>query len=133
MVDLGNSANRSLREKDYDTTAMQVLPRQVQKLPCVIQPDSSQAAPGGPWTLPNLKRESCRSRRLAFDKDIQRFAVRSRVPLEQSGAILFRVHPATTGGLGPFVRAFVQVCRAWAGQVRIIATGGIHTMAARKS
>jgi predicted nuclease of predicted toxin-antitoxin system len=70
---------------------------------------------------------------LTLDKDFWHIAVQRRIPLEQSGLILFRVHPATPGHLDPFVRAFVKANRAWAGHVTIVATGGIHMVAARRT
>jgi len=54
---------------------------------------------------------------LTVDKDFRRIAVQRRSPLEQSGVVLFRVHPATPEGLAPLVRAFVNADTAWAGYI----------------
>jgi predicted nuclease of predicted toxin-antitoxin system len=69
---------------------------------------------------------------LTLDKDFWQLAVQRRVPLERSGVILFRIHPATPRNLLPLVRAFVQADRKWAGQISILGTGGIQMLASRK-
>ena len=69
---------------------------------------------------------------LTLDRDFWQIAVQRRIPLEQSGVVLFRVHPATPENLDPLVRAFVEANRAWAGHVSIIAADGIQMLAARK-
>jgi predicted nuclease of predicted toxin-antitoxin system len=68
---------------------------------------------------------------LTLDKDFWQIAVQRRVPLKQSGVVLFRVHPATLVNLDPLVRAFVEANRDWAGHISIIAAGGIQMVAAR--
>jgi predicted nuclease of predicted toxin-antitoxin system len=45
---------------------------------------------------------------LTLDKDFWQVAVQRRSPLERSGIVLFRVHPATPETLAPLVRAFVD-------------------------
>ena len=70
---------------------------------------------------------------LTLDKDFWHIAVQRRIPLEQSGVVLFRVHPATPENLDPLVRAFVEANRAWAGHISIIAADGIQMVAARRS
>ena len=45
---------------------------------------------------------------LTLDKDFWQIAVQRRVPLEQSGVVLFRVHPGTPELLEPLVRWFVE-------------------------
>ena len=66
---------------------------------------------------------------LTLDKDFWQIAVQRRIPLEQSGVVLFRVHPATPENLEPLVRAFVETNRAWAGHISTIATDGIQMLA----
>src|SRR6266849_7557555 len=66
---------------------------------------------------------------LTLDKDFWQLAVQRRVPLEQSGVALFRVHPATPENLEPLVRAFVEADRKWAGHINIIASDGIQMLA----
>ena len=70
---------------------------------------------------------------LTIDKDFWQIAVQRRVPLEQSGVLLFRVYPATPRNLEPLVRAFVEWDKAWAGHISIIAADGIQMLAARGS
>jgi predicted nuclease of predicted toxin-antitoxin system len=70
---------------------------------------------------------------LTLDKDFWQIAVQRRSPLEQSGVVLFRVHPATPDRLGPLVRAFVETCAEWAGQISIVMGDGIQMVAARRA
>jgi predicted nuclease of predicted toxin-antitoxin system len=69
---------------------------------------------------------------LTLDKDFWQIAVQRRTPLEQSGVVLFRVHPATPQNLGPLVRAFVEANRVWMGHISIITVNGIEMLAARE-
>ena len=70
---------------------------------------------------------------LTLDKDFWQLAVQRRVPLEKSGVVLFRVHPATPANLGPLVRGFVGGKREWAGYISIIDADRIQMVAARNS
>lgn len=70
---------------------------------------------------------------LTLDKDFWQIAVQRRVPLEQSGVVLFRVHPATPENLEPLVSAFIAADRTWAGHISIIAADGIQMLAARRN
>ena len=69
---------------------------------------------------------------LTLDKDFWQIAIQRRVPLEQSGVILFRVHPATPENLDPLVDTFVEANRPWAGHISIIAADRIQMLAARR-
>src|SRR6266436_5215829 len=69
---------------------------------------------------------------LTLDKDFWQIAVQRRIPLEQSGVVLFRVHPATPENLAPLMRSFVDGKRVWAGHISIIAADGIQMLAVRK-
>jgi predicted nuclease of predicted toxin-antitoxin system len=60
-----------------------------------------------------------------LDEDFWQIALQRRTPLEQSGVVLFRVHPATPERLKPLVRAFVESRRSWAGHVSVVADDGI--------
>src|ERR1022692_2040995 len=51
---------------------------------------------------------------LTLDKDFWQIALQRRVPLDQSGVVLFRVHPATPENLAPLLRAFSGADRTWA-------------------
>ena len=70
---------------------------------------------------------------LTLDRDFWQIAVHRRVPLEKSGVILFRVHPATVENLDPLVRAFLEAKWTWAGHVGVVGSGGIQMRAARRS
>jgi len=48
---------------------------------------------------------------LTLDKDFRQIAVQRRSPLEQSGVILFRVHPATPENIARLVRALSRQTR----------------------
>ena len=79
-----------------------------------------------------LERAESESRlMLTLDKGFWQIAVQRRVPLEHSGVVLFRVHPATKENLDPLVRVFVEAIWAWAGHISIIAAGGIKVLSAR--
>ena len=60
---------------------------------------------------------------LTLDKDFWQIAVQRRNPLDQSGVVLFRVHPATPEKLGPLVHAFVAASAAWAAGNQELITG----------
>jgi len=68
-----------------------------------------------------------------LDKDFWQIAMQRRVPLEQSGVVLFRIHPATPHNLDPLVRAFAEANRTWAGHISIIAADGIQMLVARRN
>jgi predicted nuclease of predicted toxin-antitoxin system len=68
-----------------------------------------------------------------LDKDFWQITVQRRTPLEQSGVVLFRVHPAIPENLSPLVRAFVEANRTWAGHVSIITVTGIQMLAVRRN
>jgi predicted nuclease of predicted toxin-antitoxin system len=67
---------------------------------------------------------------LTLDKDFWQIAVQRRSPLEHSGVVLFRVHPATPRKLDPLVRAFIEANAAWAGHISIITIDEIQMVAA---
>ena len=70
---------------------------------------------------------------LTLDKDFWQIAVQRRVPLDKSGVVLFRVHPATPENPQPLVRAFVEADTTWAGHISIIAADGIQMLRGRKN
>ncbi len=69
---------------------------------------------------------------LTLDKDFWQIAVQRRSPLEKSGVVLFRVHPATAEKLAPLVKAFIEANQMWAGHISIITLDGIQMVAARR-
>jgi predicted nuclease of predicted toxin-antitoxin system len=66
---------------------------------------------------------------LTLDKDFWQIAIQRRSPLDQSGVVLFRVHPATPENIAPLARAFVQANRTWAGHISTITSTGIQMVA----
>jgi predicted nuclease of predicted toxin-antitoxin system len=68
---------------------------------------------------------------LTLEKDFWQIAVQRRVPIQQSGVILFRVHPATPEKR-PLLRTLFDANRQWVGHLSIIAADGIQMLAARK-
>jgi hypothetical protein len=68
-----------------------------------------------------------------LDEDSWRIAVQRRVPLEQSGVVWFRIHPATPENLEPLVRTFVEARKAWTGHVGIVTAGGIQMRSFRRN
>ena len=69
---------------------------------------------------------------LTLDKDLRQIAEQRRVPIEQSGVVLFRVHPAIPSTIEPLVRRFLASGRKWAGHISIITTDSIATIPARR-
>lgn len=69
---------------------------------------------------------------LTRDKDFWQIAVQRRSPLEQSGVVLFRLHPATPGSLAPLVRMFAEANTPWAGHISIITVEGIQMVSVRR-
>ena len=70
---------------------------------------------------------------LTLDKDFWQIAVQRHTPLEQSGVVLFRVHPAVPENLRPLVGTFVEANRIWAGHLSIVTVAGIQMLAARRN
>jgi hypothetical protein len=52
--------------------------------------------------------------------------------MEQSGVVLFRIHPATPENLAPLVRAFCETSAPWTGHISIVTLDGIQMVAARR-
>jgi predicted nuclease of predicted toxin-antitoxin system len=70
---------------------------------------------------------------LTLDKDFWQIALQRRTPLEQSGVVLFRVHPATPENLAPLVRTFLEMNTAWVAHISIVSADGIQMLAAREN
>ena len=70
---------------------------------------------------------------LTLDKDFWQIAVQRRSPLERSGVVLFRVHPATATTLEPLVRRFLAANIDWAAHVSIITSESAHMLATRRA
>lgn len=69
---------------------------------------------------------------VTLDKDFWQIAVQRRSPLERSGVVLFRIHPATPENIASLARAFAGSNTTWAGHISIITADGIEMVAVRK-
>jgi predicted nuclease of predicted toxin-antitoxin system len=69
---------------------------------------------------------------LTLDKDFWQIATQRRIPLRQSGVVLFRVHPATESKLEPLVTAFVRAGRPWVGHISIFTVDAIQMLTAER-
>jgi hypothetical protein len=69
---------------------------------------------------------------ITLDKDFWQIALQRRTPLERSGDVLFKIHPAIPENIGPLMQALVSANRSWIGHTSIIAADGIHMLAARR-
>ena len=79
-----------------------------------------------------LERAEAESRLvLTLDKDFWQIALQRREPLERSGVILFRVHPAVPENITPMVRRALSAKREWRGHVSIVTVEGIQMIPAR--
>ena len=67
---------------------------------------------------------------LTLDEDVWQTAFQRQTPFEQSGVVLFRVHPPIPENLTPLVRAFVDADKPRAGHLSIIADDEIQKLAA---
>ena len=57
---------------------------------------------------------------MTLDKDFWQIAIQRRQPLEQSGLILFRVHPAIPGTITPLVLRTLGMDRQWEGHATVV-------------
>jgi predicted nuclease of predicted toxin-antitoxin system len=57
---------------------------------------------------------------LTLDKDFWQIAIQRRRPLRQSGAILFRVHPAIPENVTPLVLRTVGADEEWGGHATVV-------------
>jgi predicted nuclease of predicted toxin-antitoxin system len=64
--------------------------------------------------------ESDRRVLVTLDKDFWQIAIQRRQPLEQSGLILFRVHPAIPGTITPLVLRTLGMDRQWEGHATVV-------------
>ena len=69
---------------------------------------------------------------LTLDNDFWQIALQRRQPLERSGVILFRVHPAIPSVLEPLIRAAFSVTRDWVGHVSIVSPDGLQMLPGRR-
>jgi predicted nuclease of predicted toxin-antitoxin system len=79
-----------------------------------------------------LERAEAESRLvLTLDKDFWQIALQRRAPLERSGVILFRVHPATPANVTPVVQRVLGTEREWRGHISVVTVEGIQMVPAR--
>jgi len=57
---------------------------------------------------------------LTLDKDFWQIAIQRRKPLERSGVILFRVHPAIPGNITPLVLRTLSSGQEWGGHASVV-------------
>jgi predicted nuclease of predicted toxin-antitoxin system len=57
---------------------------------------------------------------LTLDKDFWQIAIQRRRPLQQSGVILFRVHPAIPENITPLVLRTVSADEGWGGHASVV-------------
>jgi predicted nuclease of predicted toxin-antitoxin system len=57
---------------------------------------------------------------LTLDKDFWQIAIQRRKPLERSGVILFRVHPAIPGNVTPLALRTLATDQAWGGHASVV-------------
>jgi len=64
--------------------------------------------------------ESDRRVLVTLDKDFWQIAIQRRRPLEQSGVILFRVHPAIPENVTPLVLRTLAMDQQWEGHATVV-------------
>jgi predicted nuclease of predicted toxin-antitoxin system len=57
---------------------------------------------------------------LTLDKDFWQIAIQRRQPLERSGVILFRVHPAIPENVTPLVLRTMETGQEWGGHASVV-------------
>src|SRR5258708_5324760 len=68
---------------------------------------------------------------VTLDRDFWQIALQRRAPLERSGVILFRVHPATEENLAPLAATLREPGISWTGHISIISVDGSQMVASR--
>lgn len=70
---------------------------------------------------------------LTLDKDFLQVAFQRRVPLKQSGVILFRSFPAIPEEIKPLVETALAGDHAWIAHVSIVSKDGIEMISTERS
>jgi hypothetical protein len=70
---------------------------------------------------------------LALDKDFWQIAIQRRKPLERSGVILFRVHPAIPGNVTPLVLRTLETDQEWGGHASVVTVDRVLMVRSRQS
>jgi hypothetical protein len=69
---------------------------------------------------------------LTLDKDFWQIAIQRRKPLERSGVILFRVHPAIPEKITPLVLRTMETDREWCGHATVVAVDRVLMVRSRR-
>ena len=69
---------------------------------------------------------------LTLDKDFWQIALQRRVPLVESGVVLFRVHPATPQNIQVLIHVFLESASDWRGHISVVTSLGIKMVQAKR-
>jgi predicted nuclease of predicted toxin-antitoxin system len=62
---------------------------------------------------------------LTLDKDFWQITIQKRTPLDRSGVILFRVHPAIPQNVTPLVLGALDSGQEWRGHASVVTVDGV--------
>jgi predicted nuclease of predicted toxin-antitoxin system len=69
---------------------------------------------------------------LTLDKDFWQIAIQRRKPLERSGVILFRVHPAIPENVTPLVLRTMETSQEWGGHASVVTVDRVLMVRSRR-
>jgi len=69
---------------------------------------------------------------LTLDKDFWQLAIQRRKPLERSGVILFRVHPAIPENITPLVLRTIVTNQDWSGHASVVSPDRVLMVRSRR-
>ena len=69
---------------------------------------------------------------LPLDKDFWQIAIQRRKPLERSGVILFRVHPAIPENVTPLVLRTTETDQEWGGHASVVTVDRVLMVRSRR-
>ena len=69
---------------------------------------------------------------LTLDKDFWQLAIQRRKPLERSGVILFRVHPAIPENITPLVLRTMATDQDWSGHASVVSPDRVLMVRSRR-
>jgi len=69
---------------------------------------------------------------LTLDKDFWQIAIQRRKPLERSGVILFRVHPAVPENITPLVLRTMEADQEWGGHASVVTADRVLMVRSRR-
>jgi predicted nuclease of predicted toxin-antitoxin system len=69
---------------------------------------------------------------LTLDKDFWQIAIQRRKPLERSGVILFRVHPAVPANVTPLVLRTMETDQEWGGHASVVTVDRVLMVRSRR-